>query len=320
MRCAALVLAVGLILAMTSNGRGWETDTTVPRSDALNPPASFPWSAAQGQSIYAGVRQSPNPQTMEGFFNNEHAELSDLALQRIGAFGLGLAARERTVIDLNASLFRPELRKRGFGPRPDNTGLLEQRLLPAVPRWSGLPDFSYSIEDWINKNAFCPSRPAHAGGDDACYVYAPGWLGNFNSSHFGSQAAKNYQVLHAIALTLARRARNFHQTIITNGGPENARAHNEAINEAYYMALYYETVAQHFLQDRWATGHMWERWGAPDYSQSPSATANGRLARSAWRQGCYMARSPRPSFLIPRRHRMARGSPTRRTLAAPSFR
>ena len=120
----------------------------MPRSDALNP-ASFPWSAAQWQSIYAGARQSPNPQTMEGFFNNEHAELSDLALQRIGAFGLGLAARERTVVDLNASLFRPELRKRGFGPKPDNTGLLgtaPASSRAALVRTSGLQLFDRGLD------------------------------------------------------------------------------------------------------------------------------------------------------------------------------
>ena len=279
-------------------------------------PASFPWSAAQGSRSMPECASHPIRKRWERFFNNEHAELSDLALQRIGAFGLGLAARERTVIDLNASLFRPELRKRGFGPKPDNTGLLEQRLLPAVPRWSGLPDFSYSIEDWINKNAFCPSRPAHAGGDDACYVYAPGWLGNFNSSHFGSQAAKNYQVLHAIALTLARRARNFHQTIITNGGPGNPqeRTTRRSTEPTTWRSTTrpWRALPAGSLGDR---SHVGALRGAPDYSQSPSATANGRLARSASRQGCYRRSKSMTKLPDPRRHRTVSGVSHTPTLA-----
>ena len=41
------------------------------------------------------------------------------------------------------------------------------------------------------------------------------------------------------------------------------------VREAEYEALAYEGYAQHCLQDRWSSGHMWERWNAGDYARLP---------------------------------------------------
>jgi hypothetical protein len=45
------------------------------------------------------------------------------------------------------------------------------------------------------------------------------------------------------------------------------KAYESEVKEAELLALAYEGYAQHFLQDRWAMGHMWERWGSPDAVQ-----------------------------------------------------
>lgn len=213
--------------------------------------------------------------TVLGVAGNEHANLVDISLQQIGAAPMIGRSSKRmpVVIDLNASHFRPVLRQLGTRPGDGARSLfLEQRVLPTVPQWAGVPDFSYSIDDWINKNHYCPPRPQM---DDWCHVYFGGWLAGFNSSHFGSQATGSYELLHRTALNLSARAKLLRTRVETYGTdigenwPEDRIVHRDKVEEAELMALYYESSAQHFLQDRWSTGHMWARFSGPDYDQSP---------------------------------------------------
>lgn len=226
--------------------------------------------AEKWDSIYIYENSGPRLGTTRAFTGNEHADIADLSLQQIGAAPiLGKQARKRlNVVDLNASLFRPELQKIGTRTGDDAiVGLhLEQRELPEVPQWAGVPDFGYSVDDWINKNQYCPPRPA--GDGESCHVYFGGWLAGFNSSHFGSQATLNYGAIHQTALLLAARAASL-RNAVKQGWPGDLSAHRDKIEEAEFMALYYESAAQHFFQDRWAIGHMWQRWSAPDYDQNP---------------------------------------------------
>ena len=197
---------------------------------------------------------------------NEHEQLAQRALD-LATQGHEWGIGDRTdfrVVDLNASLFRPNLSKLESTPAtPSHNRPLEERILPAPPHFAGIPDFSYTIYDWANKNELCPSRPANDQQPDYCHVYGLWHGAGFNSSHFGSQATRSYQQLHSTAISLAADAARMLQA--TNS-PAERRAHEAAIREAELLALAYEATAQHFLSDRWAVGHMFNRWGAPEYN------------------------------------------------------
>ncbi len=219
------------------------------------------------RSIYELLPEPGNGQVV--IHGNEHAEISATALNAIGA-GVLLGTDDLPVVtDLNASYFRRDLL---FGKQPrqpadaPNDGL-ERRILPPPAQFSGLPDFSYSLYDWINKNQLCP-LPPDTPERDKCHNYN-GWIGAaLNASHFGTQAALNYKRLHKIALSLADRARGLRLKLRQTPGA--LQAYRRHLAEAEWMALAYEGVAQHFLADRWSTGHMWERWNAGDYEHLAS--------------------------------------------------
>lgn len=203
------------------------------------------------------LQTSPGP---SGFHDNEHAELADIALQELGLSDYSMQGKSITIVDLNASLFRPDLRE-----RENLIDGLEGRTVPPPAHFAGIPDFSWSIYDWINKNTLCPALPVGTPDYDNCYGYFPGWLSALNSSHFGSQAEKNYRRLHRLALWLAARARDMRERLEKD--PNDLKIHAAFVREAELMALYYEGAAQHFLQDRWSIGHMWERWGTANYNE-----------------------------------------------------
>lgn len=214
---------------------------------------------------------------------NEHEWLTDRALSLAINGTNPWAIRSPTdlyVVDLNASFFRPDLVD---GSDPNNferspsswAGPLEERDLANPPHFAGVADFTYSIYDWINKNRLCPPHPR--GNLTHCHNYSV-WLGaGFNSSHFGSQAALSYRQLHQTALWAAGRAAQL-RTALEQQDEATQAAFADNVREAELMALAYEGAAQHFLEDRWSTGHMWERWNAPDFRSNPYNNDIGQAA------------------------------------------
>ncbi|MDF0603745.1 hypothetical protein P1J78_23780 [Psychromarinibacter sp. C21-152] len=252
-RLCIAMLGIGL----ATSALGWET-----RVDAEGP--------NRWQSLYqlepltdrAGELLQPLD------LKDEHTRLSDLALKRLGVFGLfgrGGSA-DIVVTDLNASFFRLEDLDGLPTVGDDPETVLEERRIPPPAHFSGVPDYSFTIYDWLNKNQLCP--PGSEIGD-TCHKYVFGWLGNLNSTHFGSQATGMYRHFHTLALSYAARARMLHEAAREVGAKE-AEVYRDIIREAELEALAYEGYAQHFLQDRWAVGHMWERWNGPDYSAIPT--------------------------------------------------
>jgi len=239
---------------MATNAAAWETET--PRE---NTPQDW-------QSLYASFPVKTD--TNLAWNNNEHARLAHMALKKLGLAKLySIGGPSLTAIDLNASLFRRALKKRGVYIKNAPASPLEERLLPPPVHFAGLPDISYTMYDWINKNAFCPPGIPSRNGKpaDKCHAFK-GWMGALNSSHFGTQAGLWYRHLHAVALDLAGRAREMREKMQKHG-PETVAAYKDYLKEAEYEALAFEGYAQHFLQDRWSMGHMWERWNAADYDQ-----------------------------------------------------
>ncbi|MFN8546222.1 MAG: hypothetical protein U0807_18745 [Candidatus Binatia bacterium] len=139
----------------------------------------------------------------------------------------------------------------------------------SVPMMASLPDFSYTLWDWASGNERCPPD---RGNDDAvdCHNYEThiGWL---NSNHMVPQAERFYEHLHALALLRAAQCKRF-----TDAVPAAVRPRFERyLFACEKLALVIEGVAHHYLQDSWATGHMWERWGGPEIADFGNDRALG---------------------------------------------
>jgi Mg-chelatase subunit ChlD len=261
---AALAGAAGLVLI------AWDTKDTVRRGAGA---AIGTHQADSDHAKWAALYHCHQIST-SACQENEHAWLAQLALDMAAPgspWGL-TPDTALTVHDLNGGYFRREIGAiEGAWPDPAPIMGIPQRTLPGAANFAGIPDFSYTMYDWINKNELCPPVPGGglpAGTPGDCHNYTIWQGGGFNASHFGSQATRSYQRLHATALGLAARAASLRSRAST---PADLELHRDAIREAELMALAYEGYAQHFLQDRWAMGHMFERWGAPEYNAGATA-------------------------------------------------
>lgn len=234
---------------------GWDTMVTKPLDPSIDDPLAW-------QSIY----QIGDPQSLP-----EHSSVSDWTLKSLDPSHdlWRLFGREGTAsviaVDLNASHFRSELHldsgeaNHMYGDIANTK--VEERLIPPPALFAGLPDYSYGMYDWINKNKTCPSFQEEEY-TSRCHEFF-GWLGALNSVHFGTQAQNMYAHYHRNALALAEKTAKLRASM----SEAEREAHRSMLLEAELEALAYEGYAQHFLQDRWAIGHMWERWGSPDTEQ-----------------------------------------------------
>ena len=115
-----------------------------------------------------------------------------------------------------------------------------------------LPDFSYALWDWASGNERpCPSSGI---GGFGCHSI-PGHTGLVNANHFLPTAREWHRHYHALAISRAT-----HCPTLTDAIPSVAGMRYGLACEEEAMML--EAVAQHFLQDGWSAGHMWERWGS----------------------------------------------------------
>jgi hypothetical protein len=243
---------------------------------ALAAPTSMAWDTFVGsgtvdlawEAAYVG-----NPQAgslpASGWSGNEHTELAHVVLKELGVdsvFGMEpVGTSDTTVVDLNSALYQPQvLAEEKFGDNPMT--LLEERVVPPPAHFAGLPDYSYAMHDWVNKNTHCPLEPGTERIEE-CHLFA-GWMGNLNANHFGTQARNMYRRYHLLALNLAGRAKTMREALAAGALDSDAEAYASFVKEAELEALAYEAIGQHFLQDRWATGHMWERWNGADQASS----------------------------------------------------
>ena len=165
-----MVLAVCIF---STHAQAWETQVDVAGPN--------PWRSLYQFTPPEPIKNLVRPREM----TDEHTRLSDMALAKIGVadlFARGGRAK-LSVIDLNASLFRRALLDGLPTVGDDDATPLEERLIPPPAHFSGVPDYSFTIYDWLNKNQLCPPGPM----GNRCHEYMFGWLGNLNATHFGSQ-------------------------------------------------------------------------------------------------------------------------------------
>jgi hypothetical protein len=132
-----------------------------------------------------------------------------------------------------------------------------------------LPDFSYALWDWATGHETCPLPGA---GVDAtqCHDFAT-HMGPVNSNHFLPQAGRFYAYYHELALGKALECKAMKDAL----GSAAARFVGY-LRACEAEALSLESVGQHYLQDAWSAGHMWQRWGSPELVDFPSTTGDQR--------------------------------------------
>lgn len=146
-----------------------------------------------------------------------------------------------------------------------------ERRAMSVPEFAHVPDYSYSLSDYIMGNEHCPSTSKleySAAAMNACHTFRT-HTSVVNSNHFVPQSRSMYRRYHQLALSVAERcaamaaARNAadHQY---PGRPHRARF-QRAVEACELEALALQAFASHFLEDAWSTGHMWQRWGTPAF-------------------------------------------------------
>lgn len=147
-----------------------------------------------------------------------------------------------------------------------------------IAGFASLPDHSYSIADWASGNEVCPPGTVlEDNGPKECHSFRK-HLGTVNSTHFPPQADANYRWYHRLALTRAAACRDLGQRFLGATLADDHRVQAVVIvQECERESLLIEAVGQHFLQDSWAIGHMWERWGyasIDDFPQGAGVTAS----------------------------------------------
>jgi len=149
-----------------------------------------------------------------------------------------------------------------------------------------LPDFSNSVADWAAGNETCPV-PKTSGAFDssfsevqACHQFDL-LSGAINVTHFAPYNRQVWRYYHQLAMQrmndcnqLAVNLGSFYQ--IPGAGDTTPPLYQPLpstqteVHECESEAMVYEMFAQHFLQDSWSTGHMWKRWGYPNFEDFPA--------------------------------------------------
>jgi formylglycine-generating enzyme required for sulfatase activity len=174
-----------------------------------------------------------------------------------------------------------------------DTGALAMRGM-RLSELAQLPDVSHTLYDFAAGNETCPLLDQMHGKDepspfgdaaydmDACHEFSQ-VMGAVNSTHFLPGARSVYDHYHGLALARMAVCKAAYATFDTQfyqpfqGQYDNGElARPSAVDsnepmECEREALAYEMIAQHFLQDAWATGHMWARWGYPTLTAFPTS-------------------------------------------------
>ena len=230
------------------------------------------------------------PDSPSGVNEHEHALLLTLAMKRAG------------IPDkLNPYVTSPSTINVYVASKPEIPGV-GSRVLPAplsnardgnvadaiVTRsyttagFSGLPDHDYTLGDWAAGGEICPPGTTILGTEDAQRCHSFPLLGVINTQHFVPQAERAYRRHHALAVQRARDCKALNDGFIrAQLFFHYSDVLRDMVLECEQEALILEAVGQHFLQDSFAIGHMWQRWGYPTFSQYPGTDAADRAYRTA---------------------------------------
>ncbi len=150
----------------------------------------------------------------------------------------------------------------------------------AIDEVAQLPDFSFALWDWAYGNESCPLSPLPNPFDEEqmCHQFSS-HMGATNSNHFPPQSDTWFGYYHDLAMSRAAECTATRKAI-WNAAPAAGQAGRDGRLAPFFRAceieaLTYEAVAQHFLQDSWSAGHMWQRWGGTHLDYVPDLQAVG---------------------------------------------
>lgn len=242
--------------------------------------AALPWVTPRK----AGVDNDPRHAGKE---HNEHALLAAYAAQLAGlpptladTFFVRYPAPNRLIVSQVRGGFIVGPSALPLDQEGESSGTLRSYRLYEMAQ---LPDWSFSVADWASSNETCPLDRIEGGFPDSngdpgnlrCHTYMNA-IGPLNATHFLPASSNVYFHYHQLALNRMAECTSLAAGLAGYYSELDGRelvwstADTEA-HECEREALIYEMFGQHFLQDSWATGHMWHRWGYAEPSKFPFA-------------------------------------------------
>lgn len=142
-----------------------------------------------------------------------------------------------------------------------------------------LPDFSNNLSDWALGNETCPipgTAQAYKNVDavEACHTFT-NVMGAVNATHFKPLNREMWTYYHELAKEKMAECQQMAPIgpLYYDRWDERWIEHqvtssdNTEVHECERLAMAHEMFAQHFIQDAWAVGHMWMRWGSPRFTE-----------------------------------------------------
>ncbi len=278
-RLALSGAAAGALLIAARPASAWDSicyeyaDSTKKVADLQFTPGSR---GCEGIEAARGRWRDPEHQL------DEHRRVLELAIQQAGLPAAVLETMNLPVLTRSASF--TVFGKNGSRPtvEPRSPGDADRGVYRSfsIDELAQLPDFSFALWDWGRGNEDCPLAPLPQPHDQAqeCHQFSS-HMGATNSNHFPPQSDTWFDYYHDLAMSRAAECTATRKAI-WNAAPATGQAGRDArfapnFRACEVEALAYEAVAQHFLQDSWSAGHMWQRWGTTNLDFVPDLLAQG---------------------------------------------
>jgi hypothetical protein len=259
MRRAAWI--VGLMALAPANALAWESKCYRYTDTSLSP------SAYASVSPIGECSPGAGPDVARARWIgplDEHRQLFDASRRAAGI--------PESVADTLALRVFVDGSKDSLEPVPFEQATASSVRYTSIAELAQLPDFSYGLWDWATGNETCPLDATL----DAvsCHQFAS-HMGPVNANHFPPQSSDFYARGHALAVARA----NACHAMVDALGSDEPRFHDWVL-DCENEALALEAVAQHYLEDTWSSGHMWQRWGSAELADFPGTTDDDRRANA----------------------------------------
>lgn len=203
---------------------------------------------------------------------DEHRRLWEMTRERAGLPAAVSATRTLTVFTGPGTVDVGGSQQPTFVPVPLASAERVAYRPYSLGEFTHLPDFSWALWDWASGHETCPLEGATSVAE--CHDFAS-HMGPVNSNHFLPQSRGHYAHYHQLALARAAECSALRSKLTAAAG-----RFDEFQRECELEALMLEAVGQHYLQDSWSMGHMWERWGSSTLTDFPGDTTEEKRDRA----------------------------------------
>jgi hypothetical protein len=239
---------------------------------ALLPVSALAWDSVCFEPNSRACTPSAGPNTARHRWlgpSDEHRQLFDETRAQAGLPASVSLPTTLTVFTSSSSVDIGGVMMPTLQPSKFEGATRERTRTFTVAELSQLPDFSYALWDWASGNETCPLND----GTDAtlCHDFAS-HMGPVNSNHFVPQSQYAYRRAHSLAVARASECKALADALLGR--------FTEVTRACEIEALSLEAMAQHFLQDAWSMGHMWQRWGSSNLDDFPGTTREEQRDRA----------------------------------------